>query len=140
MKNSEKTFTCPKCKKPTLSNFNTSEGVIVDFCDQCFGIWFDKDELAQYIELSKDIPELKEMTEKARQTDLICPKCETLLEELPFSSKTEILIEHCPNCEGTFFDAGEIQAAEKASADLERLKDRLKTVAAYLAKEGYKII
>ncbi len=137
---SQKTFTCPKCKKPTLSNFNTSEGIIVDFCDQCYGIWFDKDELAQYVELSKDIPELKEMEEKARETDLVCPKCETLLEELPFSSKTEILIERCPGCKGTFFDAGEIKAAEKASAELETLKVRLKSVAEHLAKGGYKIL
>ena len=137
---SQKTFTCPKCKKPTLSNFNTSEGVIVDFCDLCYGIWFDKDELAQYVELSKDIPELKEMEEKARKTDLVCPKCKNLLEELPFSSKTEILIERCPGCEGTFFDAGEINVAEKASADLETFKSRMKKVAERLAVEGYKVL
>ena len=137
---SQKTFTCPKCKKPTLSNFNTSEGVIVDFCDLCYGIWFDKDELAQYVELSRDIPELKQMEEKARKTDLVCPKCKNLLEELPFSSKTEILIERCPGCEGTFFDAGEINAAEKASADLETFKSRMKKVAERLAVEGYKVL
>ncbi|MCP5106532.1 MAG: zf-TFIIB domain-containing protein [bacterium] len=136
----QKTFTCPKCKKPSLSYFNTSEGVDVDFCGECFGIWFDKNELANYIELSKDIPELEEMKEKARQTDLVCPKCQTLLEELPFSSKTEILIERCPGCSGTFFDAGEIKTAEKASADLESLETRMKAVADNLAKGGYKIL
>lgn len=137
---SQKTFTCPKCKKPSLSNFNTSEGVIVDFCDQCFGIWFDKDELANYIELSKDIPELDAMKAKAKNTGLACPKCQTLLVELPFSSKTEIMIEYCPGCEGTFFDAGEVKTAETASAGLETVEDRMKAVAERLASGGYKVL
>ncbi|MCP4220476.1 MAG: zf-TFIIB domain-containing protein [bacterium] len=140
MKNSHTTFKCPKCKTDTLSNFNTSEGVIVDFCDSCFGIWFDKDELGQYIELSKDIPELEAMKKKARKTDLVCPKCQTLLEELPFSSKTEILIERCPGCEGTFFDAGEVRTAESASADLEDVKQRMSMVFKQLKEQGYSII
>jgi Zn-finger nucleic acid-binding protein len=130
-------FECPKCKKPTLSNFNTSEGVVVDFCDQCFGIWFDKDELANYIELSKDIPEIKEMKKQARKTDLSCPKCKGALEELPFSSQTNILVDRCENCGGIFFDAGEIVEAEKASATLEKLEDRMKTVVKRFAEQGY---
>ncbi|NIM18161.1 MAG: hypothetical protein GTO45_39670 [Candidatus Aminicenantes bacterium] len=130
-------FDCPKCKKPTLSNFNTSEGVVVDFCDQCFGIWFDKDELANYIELSKDIPEIKEMKEQARKTGLACPKCKGTLEELPFSSQTNILVDRCESCGGIFFDAGEIIEAEKASAALETLEDRMKTVVKRFAEQGY---
>jgi hypothetical protein len=133
-------FVCPRCQKETLSQFNTSEGVVVDFCEECHGIWFDKDELARYIELSTDIPELEEMQKGARKTDLYCPKCDGFLEELPFSSKTAILIDRCQQCEGIFFDAGELMKAEKASADLEEWKDRLKTVVKTFTEEGYKII
>ncbi len=131
-------FVCPKCKKPSLANFNTSEGVLVDFCDECFGIWFDKDELANYIELSKDIPELKEMKAKAQKTDLVCPKCNGALEELPFSSQTDILVDRCDGCGGIFFDAGEIVAAEKASATLETLQERMKTIVKRMTDEGYR--
>ncbi len=133
-----KRFNCPKCKKESLSEFNTSDGVIVDFCDECFGIWFDSDELAHYIELSKDIPELDEMQKKAVKTDLVCPKCKGLLEEIPFSTKTDIMIERCPNCKGTFFDAGEIKMAEKASAELESVEERMKLVAQRFADMGFK--
>jgi Zn-finger nucleic acid-binding protein len=140
MSDSQTTFQCPKCKKPSLSNFNTSEGVLVDFCDQCFGIWFDKNELASYIELSKDIPELKEMKEAATPTDLICPKCQSQLEELPFSSKTSILVDRCTNCGGIFFDRGELKDAEKASAELETMEERFKNVISNLTQEGYKIL
>jgi Zn-finger nucleic acid-binding protein len=133
-------FTCPKCKKESLSYFNTSEGVVLDFCGECSGIWFDKDELANYIELSQDIPELKEMKAQATPTDLVCPKCRGALEELPFSSKTEILVDRCTGCGGIFFDAGEIVQAEKASAVLENLQDRLKKVTKHLADEGYQVL
>jgi Zn-finger nucleic acid-binding protein len=134
---SKQKFDCPKCKKPTLSNFNTSEGVVVDFCEECFGIWFDKNELAHYIELSVDIPEIKEMKKSARKTGLVCPKCNSGLEEIPFSSKTDILVDRCGNCGGIFFDAGEIIEAEKASAVLENLEDRMKNVVKRFAEAGY---
>jgi Zn-finger nucleic acid-binding protein len=130
-------FTCPKCKTLSLSYFNTSEGVVLDFCGECSGIWFDKNELAHYIELSKDIPELKEMKTQARPTDLVCPKCGAALEELPFSSKTNFLVDRCTGCEGIFFDAGELGAAEKASPDLETLEERMKTVVKRFADAGY---
>ncbi len=133
-----KRWTCPKCKAPSLSEFNTSEGVIVDFCDLCSGIWFDKNELAQYIELSIDIPEFSEMKQKAVKTDLVCPKCGLNLEELPFSSKTHILVDRCDGCGGIFFDAGEIIEAERVSALLESTEDRMGHVLKRLTDEEFR--
>lgn len=136
----KKRYTCPKCKLESLSEFNTSEGVVLDFCEECCGIWFDKNELAHYIELSTDIPELKAMKMEARKTDMPCPKCTGKLEELPFSSKTEILVDRCDTCKGIFFDAGEIIEAEKASALLEKLEDRMKNVVKRFAEAGYQSV
>ena len=129
---------CPKCKKKTLSYFNTSEGVVVDFCEKCSGIWFDKNELAHYIELSMDIPEITRMKKSARKTDLLCPRCEGTLEELPFSTKTNILVDRCEKCGGIFFDSGELKHAERASAEIETLESRLKTVIKRFTDEGYR--
>lgn len=66
-----------------------------------------------------------------------CPKCKGTLEELPFSSQTNILVDRCESCGGIFFDAGEIVEAEKASAALETLEDRMKTVVKRFAEQGY---
>ena len=129
---------CPKCKEKTLSYFNTSEGVVVDFCEKCSGIWFDKNELAHYIELSMDIPEITQMKKSARKTDLKCPRCEGTLEELPFSTKTNILVDRCEKCGGIFFDSGELKHAERASAEIETLESRLKTVVKRFTDEGYR--
>ncbi len=129
---------CPKCKEKTLSYFNTSEGVVVDFCEKCSGIWFDKNELARYIELSLDIPEITRMKKSARKTGLLCPRCEGTLEELPFSTKTDILVDRCEKCGGIFFDSGELKHAERASAEIETLESRLKTVTKRFTDEGYR--
>jgi Zn-finger nucleic acid-binding protein len=129
---------CPKCKEKALSYFNTSEGVVVDFCEKCSGIWFDKNELAHYIELSMDIPEITRMKKSARKTGLICPRCEGNLEELPFSTKTNILVDRCEKCGGIFFDPGELKHAERASAEIETLESRMKTVVKRFTDEGYR--
>ena len=43
---------CPKCKTVTLAEFKV-EGVAVDRCSSCDGIWFDAQELSQL--LSEDV-------------------------------------------------------------------------------------
>ena len=131
---------CPKCNKETLEDFNTAEGVVVDFCTSCKGVWFDKNELSKYLELSKDIPQLDEMKEAAKDTDMICPKCNGYLEELPFSSQSKLMIDRCQECGGIFFDAGELMEAEKVSGQLESLSDRVKFVVNTFAKDGYKLL
>jgi len=134
-----KALVCPKCRIDTLSGFNV-ESVIIDFCDQCGGAWFDREELAEYIDLSSDIPELTEMRKQARQTDLSCPKCDGRLEELPFSSETEFLVDRCPGCGGIFLDAGELREAEDASTRIETAQKRMSLVAKRLKERGFTLL
>jgi len=124
----------------SLSNFNTSEGVVVDFCEECFGIWLDKGELGNYIELSSDIPELEEMRKKAKPTDLICPKCKGKLTELPFSSKTKIMVDRCDNCEGIFLDKGELGIAEHAAASIESVDTRILNALKIIKAENFQVV
>ena len=139
MTESRQDLTCPKCKIETLSSYD-SENVNFEFCDQCGGVWFDRNELAEYIELSQDIPELADMRKDAKNTGLSCPKCDGILEELPFSSKSEFLVDRCPNCGGIFLDAGELRAAENASARIEAIEDRMRVVAQRLKDSGYTLL
>ena len=48
-----KIHTCPKCNKETLEDFNTAEGVVVDFCTGCKGVWFDSGELELLLEAAE---------------------------------------------------------------------------------------
>jgi Zn-finger nucleic acid-binding protein len=87
--------------------------VSVDFCTDCKGIWFDKDELRQ----SKDAvdSDLCWMDfEVFKHEDLFkvsakqtkCPKCKKNMVVIDYDD-TKIQIDCCPQCEGTWLERGE---------------------------------
>lgn len=51
---------CPRCNKPTLEE-REREGITIDICQECRGIWLDRGELERLIaragqDLSRDTP------------------------------------------------------------------------------------
>jgi Zn-finger nucleic acid-binding protein len=52
---------CPACKKVTL-RIQEREGIEIDFCPQCRGVWLDRDELDKIVERYS-------LTESGRRTD-----------------------------------------------------------------------
>jgi Zn-finger nucleic acid-binding protein len=47
------TMQCPRCGGGTL-NENTFEGVMIDICDNCGGVWLDSGELEQLLKRDTD--------------------------------------------------------------------------------------
>lgn len=99
---------CPKCRR-SLSEFTTKEGVVMDICDNCQGLWFDRGEIAAYADLTRDIPELQAVWQDAKLTRNPCPRCRTSLEEMHYSAKDPLLIDRCPACGGIWLDSGELE-------------------------------
>jgi Zn-finger nucleic acid-binding protein len=114
---------CPKCpgKLETLD----IEGVKIDHCNECEGIWFDQSELEQILKKDSfhiDSPDLngqkfdgKEITGALKELldsrPSHCPKCKQKPELLRIKqkkSKTEIFMDKCPVCGGIWLDGGEI--------------------------------
>ena len=84
------------------------DGLEVDSCPECFGLWFDREELK---ELSQRLEENgSSRTEMAhpRQSDRLCPACRKALVE---SSLGEVLVDFCPHCRGIWLDQGELNRA-----------------------------
>lgn len=44
---------CPVCRDPDLA-MSTREGIEIDYCPQCRGVWLDRGELDKVIERSSD--------------------------------------------------------------------------------------
>ena len=63
---------CPKCKGE-LREIDSSEGVKLDFCGSCKGLWFDAGEVADYFELAQDIPDLKRAKATATSSPMQWP-------------------------------------------------------------------
>ena len=103
---------CPKCNAPmhehTLSTL--SDGVTVDSCTDCRGIWFDigeaeelKDKwMSDYIDDGD--PEVGRQQNEIR--DVNCPRCSKPMAQLGDPVQTHIQYEACAN-HGMYFDAGE---------------------------------
>jgi Zn-finger nucleic acid-binding protein len=118
------------------------EGVVLDFCDACHGIWFDADELAFTAELATDIPEIAAVKKDARTTPHTCPRCgePQKLEEMKFLQAQELLVDRCPQCKGIWIDKGELPKIEAMAARIGDAKSKVLLTARQLRAQGYQIL
>ena len=102
---------CPKCS----ANMEKIEyqGIEVDRCTQCKGLWFDL----------REQKELKAMKGSSRidtgdpavgrqmnmQGSINCPKDGALMTRMFDLKQPHLWYEACPHCYGVFFDAGEFK-------------------------------
>jgi len=92
------------------------DGVLIDKCSNCGGVWLDADELDKLkYDDGKDKQELmieaknEVMQERKRLLTTVgmCPKCQR--KKLDTFVRTGVEIDQCPACYGLFFDHGELQ-------------------------------
>ncbi len=102
---------CPHCHEPSLVETMTKGGVLVDVCKNCKGVWLDRGEVFFF---SRKPKELERML-AADSTHPVpssrdCPRCRVALAEVPFL-RPDLKVDHCPECEGYWFDSGELHKA-----------------------------
>lgn len=88
------------------------EGIEVDRCTACKGLWFDSIEEEQLKSLRVarqiDVGDVAIGRKLNTRSYVRCPRhTDTLLTRLNVPDQPHIQIESCPACYGTFFDAGE---------------------------------
>lgn len=109
---------CPRCKTRG-ENFELQtaklEGIEVDICKNCGGIWFDKEELGEATKVSPvEIQKLTTLLEenknvdKIEDTELQCPKCNIPMFKYRYMYTSNIYIDSCERCEGIWIDKGEL--------------------------------
>jgi len=104
---------CPKCKAD-LFTFSI-DGIDLEQCDKCEGIWFSKDELRKVKDKAdSDLNwldfEIWKRTDKfkIKSQKYNCPDCNDKLEALDYDN-TNIEIDYCKTCEGVWLDKGETE-------------------------------
>ncbi|MBN2008882.1 zf-TFIIB domain-containing protein [candidate division KSB1 bacterium] len=102
---------CPKCSSEMISvNF---DGIEVDRCTKCRGIWFDMLEAIRLKErdgseiIDTGEPRIGEQYNKIDHIN--CPVCDEPLLRMVDAKHPHIWYEECSLCHGTFFDAGEFK-------------------------------
>ena len=103
---------CPACAAQ-LAALNV-EGLIVDVCRGCGGIWFDNFELDKVDEAHESLGQALLAFEFGGRPPVIsnkraCPKCPgiTMLQHR-FSPDKPVMIDECPACGGVWLDGGEL--------------------------------
>jgi membrane associated rhomboid family serine protease len=98
---------CPKCYSdmgPVLH-----QGVTVDVCTRCKGLWLDPGELAALRGADQDVPAERIQETHPDPTSYICPRCEGGFETFEYVRGTGLYVDRCKNCHGIWLDAGELQ-------------------------------
>jgi uncharacterized protein len=118
---------CPRCDAPlryvTAEDLEIHPRPHVDHCPDCGGIWIELKCLTILMEL--DTQTLKHwefrLSAEARgaldthESDIICPACQVVLDERPYARDTEVRIDRCLSCRGTWLDSGELPLIKRIS-------------------------
>ena len=103
---------CPRCQ--TALQTRSTDGVEIDECPGCRGIWFDADELRRVKDESD--PDLNWMDfelwkhpEKFHVAGrpINCPKCASPLVAIDYGD-TGVEVDFCTECRGVWLDANEL--------------------------------
>ena len=103
---------CPNYNEPLI--VLDWQGVEIDMCASCGGVWLDAGEL-EFIgeKAGADTGDLTGMLERARRGDLTkrpCPRCGRKLRALHACEDEPVELDHCPRGHGIWFDRGELQS------------------------------
>ena len=107
---------CPRCYVQ-LGGVRTEEGVSVDFCRDCGGVWLDEGELSQLLNMVGASPQLP--TTSKPLDGLRCPSCKSALSEVEHPPETGVLLDSCSACKGVWLDRGEIGKLQQLSRTTE---------------------
>jgi Zn-finger nucleic acid-binding protein len=87
------------------------QGIEVDRCTGCKGIWFDMLEAEHLKEIEGsetiDVGDPKVGRELNKTDQIQCPECHEPMLRMVDNRQPHIWYESCPVCYGLFFDAGE---------------------------------
>lgn len=112
---------CPKCSGSMQSV--AFQGIEVDRCDSCHGIWFDALELDKLTEMagSEVIDPPAGLGRPDGTSKVHCPHCGGPMIGMTAHGQPRIRFESCTVCFGAFLDAGEFRDLKQETL-LERLR------------------
>jgi uncharacterized protein len=114
---------CVKCN--SILDKATFQGLEVDLCPGCGGLWLDRGEIARAAKLpAQELAHLRSLLTGQPGPPPIptesvapCPVCPGSLAEVMLGN---VHVDYCNKCQGIFLDRGELEAA----VDAVRARDR----------------
>ncbi|MCM8801175.1 MAG: M48 family metalloprotease [Candidatus Omnitrophica bacterium] len=111
---------CPNCRDKDLYRVLTRQGVEVDYCKECGGIWLDKGEIYYFTKTPAYLKHnIEEALKNQRISEKISPKTKQPLVSITLFDT--LIVEFCPKTGGIWLDKGELEklpSIEKKSLDI----------------------
>ncbi len=110
---------CPTCKI-ALQTIDVGEKIsfFVERCPECYGLFFDRGELEDLVEMSVkstqnvNVMQLAELSENPRHIDVVtyrqCPVCEKMMQRVNFMKRSGVVTDYCAD-HGIWLDSGELR-------------------------------
>lgn len=110
---------CPDCRSPLKSE--SFQGIELDLCEICAGIWFDMGELRRLMDsephaLIKAEDRVKPAGDpRPDRSDAprLCPRCRLPMQPYRYMHASFIWLDGCERCSGIWADEGELQLIEE---------------------------
>lgn len=113
---------CPACSNLRMQMFRDPKSELeIDSCPECFGLWFDGEELKVFFESpdlstriideERFLPPSNLLESKARSGSRECPTC---AEALFNSQLGRVQVDYCLSCRGIWLDRHELDALVRA--------------------------
>ena len=100
---------CPNCNDHPLQAMMTKQGVEIDYCDQCKGIWLDKGEIFHFVKHPKKVSKKLDIAiAKAQPGYKISPRSNKPMQQIQYDNS--ISLDYCPSSGGLWFDDHELKA------------------------------
>ena len=102
---------CPKCDEP-MRPLKAGKAIL-DRCEKCYGIWLDPGERQKLLKDKSlvhgiDIGPPDAGKQQNEITDVNCPRCVRPMRHVLDPKQKHIGYKLCTECQGSFFDAGEL--------------------------------
>ena len=105
---------CVKCN--SILDRATFQGLEVDLCPKCGGLWLDRGEITRAAKMTEtELDRLRTLLTGAKGPPPVptenvahCPSCPGNLAEVLLGN---VHVDYCNKCHGIFLDRGELQAA-----------------------------
>jgi Zn-finger nucleic acid-binding protein len=116
------------------------QGIELDYCTRCKGVWFDAGELELFLELGglpDPTPFLRAMKERAEadtaEKPRACPVCGKKMKKTAVNQDGSVIVDVCRHDHGIWFDKSEVeQLAEVLAGQSPEGREAAKMVLHYL--------
>lgn len=131
---------CPKCSQASLST-EEADGLQVDVCSGCGGIWFDRGELHKALQM--DGCAIAAFCDEVVDPDVNfepgdCPSCGagTTLLRVQSARNRDVTVDYCGRCRGLWLDGGEFVQIKDGRGLGERMAGAARDLLNRLAREA----